>query len=99
MKDEEIVPDLDTILCHSENQVSSEMDGEYVMMNIEEGSYFGADTIGGRIWELLQEPRSVKDICDVLMKEYLVQREECEVDVLDFVKALFSEGLLRIVST
>ena len=88
--------DISSIVTHSTNQVACELDGETVLMHIDTGEYFGCDEIGSRIWKLLEEPRSVSAICDVLQQEFDVQRQPCEQDVLAFLKELASESLIEV---
>ena len=44
---------LDSIIKRNPEMVSSDMDGETVMMSMENGEYYGLDPIGSRIWELI----------------------------------------------
>ena len=90
---------IDSVVSQSTNQVACELDGETVMMHIDSGEYFGCDSIGSRIWELLEEPRAVADVCETLVSEFDVEREQCECDVLTFLNDLVSESLVeRVIS-
>lgn len=72
----------------------SDMDGEKVMMNINNGKYYNLGVIGGRIWELIESYTSVNRLIDKLMIEYDVDQIKCEEQVLAFLKHLLSEGLI-----
>jgi hypothetical protein len=89
--------ELDTVVTHSEDLVSCELDGEVVLMSIANGSYFRIDEIGSRIWALLEEPRRVRDLCDQLMREFDVAREQCESDVLNFLNEMRADQLIEVV--
>jgi hypothetical protein len=86
----------ETIISRSRDVVSSEIDGEAVMMSIEKGKYYGMDPIASRIWELLGTPISVGDMIGILTQEYDVTRQDCEKDVLVFLSDLLSEKLAEI---
>jgi len=76
--------------------VSSNLDGETVMMSIENGEYFGLDPVGSRIWELLETPLTVANLVDILVDEFEVSREECEVDTIEFLNQLLDKQLLVV---
>jgi len=69
--------DLNTRVARSEEVLTSEVDGEVVMMSIEQGIYSGLDGIGSEIWGLLDSPLTVLEICDELMASYNVERDVC----------------------
>lgn len=86
----------DTIISRIMEVVAAEMDGETVMISIESGKYYGMDIIGSRIWELLETPKSVADVVRILGEEYEIKQQQCEADVLDFLKYLQKEGLVKV---
>ena len=86
---------LESTVTQSEDQVSTELDGETVLMSIEQGNYYGMDKILSRIWALIEKPIAVSAICDRLMKEYDVELKTCEKDVLSVLNDLAKENLLK----
>jgi len=83
------------IVAQGKDQVCAEVDGEVVMMSIQKGNYYGLDTVGGRIWELIAEPRQVSELCDSLASEYEVDRTILEADVLRFLNEMDEQGLIE----
>ena len=49
----------------------------------------------GRIWELMDGTKSVRQIVDIIQAEYEVSAGEAEKDVLEFLASLESSGLIR----
>ena len=88
----------ETIIRRSRDIVSSDIDGEAVMMSIEKGKYYGMDPIASRIWELTGKPISIEEMIGILTQEYDVTQADCEKDVLAFLSDLLSEKLVEIVS-
>lgn len=86
----------DSMVQQSPEQICAEVDGEVVMMNIAQGNYYGLDSVGGRIWELIAQPRRVNELCDDLMREYAVDRAACEADVLRFLDHLAEHKLITV---
>ena len=80
------------------DQVTAKVDDEVVMMSMQQGEYYGLDSIGSRIWELFAKPNSVENIIETLMQEYDVDRKTCEKDVQEFIQKLVDKGLLKIAT-
>ena len=75
---------------------ASEIDDEVVMMNVDTGKYYGMDTVGSRIWELIAEEIQVREVINKLMEEYDVGEEQCEKDVLEFLNELYENKLVQV---
>lgn len=86
--------DLQSIIVQSKNFVQSEVDGEFTMMNVETGRYYGLRSIGARIWRLIEEPIPVVQVCERLRAEYDVEAAQCEKDVLEFTSSMVEAGLI-----
>lgn len=86
----------ETLIQRSEEVVHSTIDGEVVMMSVEQGSYYGLDAIGSRIWNLLERPAKVGDLCQALMKEFEVDEARCFQDVAAFLKAIGKQKIIAI---
>jgi hypothetical protein len=82
------------IVRQSEGTVVSEMDGEKVMLSIERGKYYNLGTIGGNIWELMDEPIQVDQLICLLTTIYEVDPSECEDQVISFLENLLKEELI-----
>lgn len=76
--------------------IVSDMDGEKVMLHMERGKYYNLGTIGGVIWDLLEERLTVEQIVERLLEQYEIERDVCEQQVQSFVEELWHEGLVRI---
>ncbi len=89
--------DPSTKVVRLEGLCSGELDGEVVLMSLDQGRYYGMDRIGTRIWQLLETPLVISDLCDQLQKEYNASPEECERDVLAFLNQLTKANLLKVM--
>jgi hypothetical protein len=65
-----------------------------VMLDLANGTYFGLDAIGARVWRLLGEGRSLQEVCDALVAEYDVTAAQAEADVTSLVAELAAHGLV-----
>lgn len=77
-------------------QVSSDLAGESVILNLKTGMYFGLNEVGASVWNLLQEPCAVKDICTQILEEYEVEPEQCERDILALLTEMVESELIEI---
>lgn len=88
--------DTHSVVCQSQDQVASEVDGEVVMMSIEKGNYYGLNPVGSRIWQLIETPVSVSALCDQLSEEFEVDRDTCQSEVLALLAELEAQSLIEI---
>jgi hypothetical protein len=77
------------------DQVSSDLGKEVAILDLKAGVYYGLDAVAARIWNLIQEPRTVNEIRDILLEEYEVEPERCERDLLALLERLAAEGLIE----
>jgi len=72
--------------------VHAQVGDDRVMMNVASGNYLGLSSVGARIWDLLDEPRSVDALCDHLVRQYEVDRQTCRTEVEAFLETLTQAG-------
>jgi len=83
-----------TIIAKNNQIIANEIDDELVMMSLEQGNYYSLNPVAKRIWELVETPMSVAQICSVLQQEYEVDYPNCLSSVLSFSQKMEAEGLL-----
>lgn len=83
-----------TTLQRNKDILSSSVNNETVMMDIETGQYIGLDPIATRIWELLEQPTNFSQLCETLTKEYEVSIEQCRNDVAQFINKSIEANLI-----
>jgi hypothetical protein len=86
----------DTFVQRNPKLLSNQMDGEIVMMSIDNGEYYGLDEIGSRIWELMEKPVSLHSLAEQLMAEFDVDYEDCLRDTKEFLTDLFDKDLVLV---
>ncbi|HRX36016.1 MAG TPA: PqqD family peptide modification chaperone [Aestuariivirga sp.] len=65
------------------------------LLDAEAGKYFGLEDTAARIWQLIAEPISVRQIVDALTRDYQVDEATCRRDVATFLDELADQGLIR----
>ena len=87
----------DTTFASVEGISSAELDGEAVLLDVNSGQYFGLNGVGARIMTLIQKPMSIRSICDALINEFDVEREQLVQDVHAFMSEMTEHRLVAIV--
>ena len=82
----------------SKELVSCDMDEDAVILNLKDGEYHELNAMGARIWELIQEPKSVADIRAAILAEYEVEADTCERDVQSLLQSMVEKGLVQVDS-
>ena len=89
-------PAISSLVVAARDQVSCDVGGEAAILQLASGVYYGLDAVGSRIWALLQQPRTVREIRDTLLAEYEVPAKRCERDLLGLLQALAAEQLIEV---
>ena len=92
----EINIEITTTIAQTPGQIVSDMNGEKVMLSIENGKYYNLGVIGGEIWGLIKEPITIENLVNKLQERYDVKQEECHQQVQSFLVTLRKEGLIKI---
>ena len=90
---------LDTLIRQHPDQIAAEADGEVLMMHIESGNYFGLNEVASFIWNQLDEPRSIAELCAAIQTEFEVDETRCQADAMDFLQGMIDDGLAQLVET
>jgi len=81
-------------LVVSSEVIAKQVGDETVILHLGSGTYFGLDAVGGRIWQLMGEGKSLNEICDVVLDEYEVSREDIQRDIAALTKDLLAHDLV-----
>lgn len=70
------------------------IEGEAVMINMENGYYFSLDRIGSTIWDMLDQGTAVSRIITLLQQQYAGSQIKIEEGTYDYLIQLQTEGLI-----
>jgi len=74
--------------------MSRQLGEDCVMLDLKSGTYFGLDPVGARVWQLLNDGKSIDETCAILAIEFDATREQIDADVSQLVKELAANGLV-----
>lgn len=85
-----------TTIARNETIMSTDLGGELVMMDLESGEYFNMKDVALRIWELIEEPKTVETIATLLQAEYDVDADTCAAETMAFIVQLQDAGVVKL---
>jgi hypothetical protein len=85
-----------TTVIRTEGIMTAPVDQEIVLLNMAGNNYISLDAIGRRIWELLEKPIVVGELCRQLGEEFDGTQEQICADLLPFLAELERESLVRV---
>lgn len=87
-----------SIVIATPEQVSCPLGEESAVLNLKNTVYYGLNPVGARVWNLLQQARSVGELRDALLDEYDVEEVRCERDLLELLERMRVEGLILVTN-
>ena len=90
---------LDSTLRIPANVSFSVVGEDAFLLNTQTNKYYGLEKVGTRLWELLNEGKSLKDAHQIILSEYEVDPAQLEQDILELLERLREHGLVEIVET
>jgi hypothetical protein len=85
-----------SVVSWSENAVTTDVNDEIVLMNMERNRCYGLGATGSDIWRKLGSPIRVSELIAQLTDQYDAPAGKIETDVLSTLAELHSEGLVQI---
>lgn len=89
----------DIELSRAAEKISTELDGETVILDIASGIYSGLDPVGTTIWNILETPVRFGDVVAEIVGAYDVSEEQCSDDLIEFLNSMLENGLVEIRSS
>jgi hypothetical protein len=91
---------LNSILCHSPDVISRELDGEFIIVRLSsigenmEDELFSLNDTGKAIWDHVDGKKTVAELINDLSEEYEADPGKIQVDMLTLLDELVNKKLL-----
>jgi hypothetical protein len=79
-----------------EHVLTRRVEGETVLLNLDNEEYYGLDDVGTRLWELIEKGTTFAEAVDAMLGEYDVERGVLERDLTALTVDLQKNGLLLL---
>lgn len=86
----------DTQIRHNANVVAVEVTSEAILLDVDSGYFFQLNNTAASIWHLLEQPRSLAELCQALEGDYQGGAAAIADDVRGFVADLVERGILEL---
>ena len=80
----------------SDRALFTTVNREVVALDVEGGQCFGLNGVASAVWEVLDEPRSLSQICELLTPRFEVGETECRSDVGELLDDLVRDGIVEV---
>lgn len=85
-----------TVIVASKDQFSCPLGDDTVILDLKAGLYFSLDNVGAMVWQLIQQPKSVKELREAILEAFEVDPQVCERDLLALLRELAGRNLVEI---
>jgi hypothetical protein len=83
------------LIAREGDWLSATIGEEVVMMSATSGEYIGLNSVGSRIWELIEQPRDIGELCTCLEAEFDIAPADCAREVEGFLTELEQHRAIR----
>ncbi len=93
---------LNAVYAPSEDVVAREIEDEFIIVPLTAGigdmedALYSLNDTGRALWKMLDGEKDLKQVVDLLAKEFDSTAQEVEPDVLGFVEELLKRGMLVV---
>ena len=84
------------IITASPNYLATTVGERVVILDVPAGVYYGLDAVGAYVWSLIQQPRTVTEVRDLLLEEFDVESAVCMAELQDLLQQLAAKGLIQV---
>jgi hypothetical protein len=71
---------------------------DFVLVDLKQGTYFGLNPVGARMWALMSEGCSLGEVCATVANEYGVEPERVQGDLEALLESLIDAGLIEPIN-
>jgi hypothetical protein len=90
--------ELSTVVVRTAGLLTAPVDDEIVILNPGRDNYVGLDAVGHAVWNLIEQPYEVAELCRKLSQDFDATPEQIAADVLPFLSEIADEGIARVVA-
>jgi hypothetical protein len=78
----------------SEEIAAKVIDGEAIIINLANGIYYSMDKVGGLLWEMIEEGKTLEQMLGIIIARYDASQEQVRTDMEQLVNELLQENLV-----
>jgi hypothetical protein len=78
----------------AEGLLAAVVDDDVLLFDAKRGTYFATSGVGAALWEALEQPCGLDQLCTLVLERYQVAPEVCAEDVAAFLARLEAAELV-----
>ena len=86
--------DLSTVFCSRPDVVACEIESGSALLDLDSSRYFRLNGSASYVWQIIQQPIPLGDICKQMLDHYDVEEEQCLADIIAVLTAFEKAGLV-----
>lgn len=83
-----------TYRVNDQKVINETLDGETIIINLENGNYYSMNPSGSVVWELIVKNSSKDQIISEFLQRYETTKEDLEKPITDLLQLLVNEDLI-----
>lgn len=87
----------DSTLLRNGRVLGSDIAGEFVLLDQDNGQYYGFDSVASEIWRRLEQPIKVSELSAHLIAHFDGDPADIGNELHKFLQALLAEGLVTVL--
>jgi len=84
------------MITRKDSWLAAKVGDEMVMMSVDSGLYLGLNDVGARVWDLIETPHDLNQICTILSAEFDTTPDACRPEIETFLADLEKRGAVSL---
>ncbi|RFC65767.1 PqqD family protein [Mesorhizobium denitrificans] len=85
-----------SIFSVSKSAVACPMGKDIAVLDMDSNVYYSLNPVGAAIWEQLQSPSSLDEVCTAITRRFDVAADVCRADASALLSTLSRAGLVKV---
>lgn len=82
------------VLVRSQDMIATEVDGEIVLISLDDGRYYGLDSVASEIWRRLEAPKRADTLCSELQAHFEGDPDTIAREAMEFLRTMADQRLI-----
>lgn len=75
-----------SVICRNKNVITKKIQNEFIVLDAAAGKLYKFNSTAEVIWKYLWRPRSLREITEKIIAEFLVNQPTAETEASEFIK-------------
>lgn len=75
--------------------VAANLGEELAVLDMASGSYLGFNATAAHVWRLLEQPRTLRVLCEAMTEEFDIDADHCRTELHELLDQMLAAGLIQ----